>query len=294
MKLPLFDKEIGIKRLGCKHGSHPGHPIPPSVNIFVKVTNGCNACCAFCSNGGCKNTSKAFDHDKLWRIVDELQNRHIIVNRLNITGGEPSTVPIVVNDILEYASMDKYKDLHIHLNTNGLIESSQELMRHSRWNSISVSLHHYDLKILSHIYGVKIYNEALTFDGIDMNKVNASCNLIKGYIDSNIEVERMLQFAIYLGIPRHGFVSLMKINDYCKEHYVDFDDIDFSSIPHLYFTETRNRGANCKCSNYLYNHNCKILEVYMRNYANPNYCESSLIYDGEYLRQGFYDKNIIF
>lgn len=294
MKLPLFNKEIEIKRFGCKHGSHPAQPIPPSVNIFIKVTNGCNACCAFCSNRNSKGTSAAFDHDKLWRIVDELKDRRIIVNRVNITGGEPSTVPTVVNNILECASMDKYKNLHIHLNTNGLIESSQELMRHNRWDSISVSLHHYDLKILSYIYGVEIPNGTLAFDGIDMNKVNASCNLIKGYIDSSIEVERMLQFAISLGIPRLGFVSLMKINDYCKEHYVDFDDIDFSSIPHLYFTETRNRGANCKCSNYLYNHNCKIMEVYMRNYANPNYCESSLMYDGEYLRQGFHDENIIF
>lgn len=294
MKLPLFDKEIEIKRFGCKHGPHPAQPIPPSVNIFIKVTNGCNARCAFCSNGSRKDTSAVFDHGKLWRIVDELKGRHIIVNRLNITGGEPSTVPAVVNSILECASMDKYKNLHIHLNTNGLIESSQKLMRHNRWDSISVSLHHYDLKILSHIYGVEISNETLAFDGIDMNKVNASCNLIKGYIDSSIEVERMLQFAVSLGIPRLGFVSLMKINDYCKDHYVDFDDIGFSSIPHLYFSQTRNRGANCKCSNYLYNHNCKILEVYMRNYANPNYCESSLMYDGEYLRQGFHDENIIF
>lgn len=294
MKFQLFDKEIEIKRDGCQHGSHPVQPIPPSVNIFVKVTNGCNARCAFCSNGGCKNTGKAFDHNKLWRIVDELQDNHIIVNRLNITGGEPSTDPVVVNGILERASVDKYKNLHIHLNTNGLVESSQELMRHNRWDSISVSLHHYDLMRLSQIYGVKIPSEALSFNGIDMNKVNASCNLIKGYIDSNIEVEQMLQFAISLGIPRLGFVSLMKINGYCKEHYVDFDDIDFSSIPHLYFTESRNRGENCKCSNYLYNHNCKILEVYMRNYANPNYCESSLMYDGEYLKQGFHDKNIIF
>lgn len=294
MKLPLFDKEIEIKKLGCKHSTYPAHPIPPSVNVFIKVTNGCNAYCAFCSNGNCKNTGKTFDHDKLWRIVDELQNNNIIVNRLNITGGEPSTVPVVVNDILERASLNKYKNLHIHLNTNGLMESSQKLMRHSRWDSISVSLHHYDLKKLSQIYGVEIPNEALAFDGIDMNKINASCNLVKRYIDSNIEVVRMLQFAISLGIPRLGFVSLMKINDYCKEHYVDFDDIEFSSIPHLYFTESRNRGENCKCSNYLYNHNCKILEVYMRNYANPNYCESSLMYDGEYLRQGFHDKNIIF
>jgi hypothetical protein len=36
------------------------------------------------------------------------------------------------------------------------------------------------------------------------------------------------------------------------------------------------------------------LEIYMRNYCNFHYCESSLLYDGAYLRQGFHDDNIIY
>ena len=157
-----------------------------------------------------------------------------------------------------------------------------------------MSLHHYDQDKLSEIYGVPISRKELTFEDIDLGRVNASCNLIGGYIDNTIEVEKMLKFSISVGLPRLGFVALMKVNDYCRERYVDFDEINFSTIPHLYFTESRNRGADCKCSNYLYNHNGKILEVYMRNYANPNYCESSLMFDGQYLRQGFHDDNIIY
>lgn len=298
MKVSLFGKEIGIKEYGCAHGSTPPQPIPPSVNLFVKVTDGCNARCPFCSNAsnkyhGC-HSDKTFDHGKLWQIVDELIAKGIIVNRLNITGGEPSIVPSIVNRIIEHASADKYRHLHLHLNTNGLLPSSQTLMRHPRWNSISVSLHHYDVTRLSQIYGTDIPGEALSFEGIDMDKVNASCNLIKDYIDSAPEVEKMLKFAVSLGLTRIGFVSLMRINDYCRNHYVDFDEIDFPTVPHLYFTESRNRGLDCKCSNYLYNHNCKILEVYMRNYANPDYCESSLIYDRNHLRHGFNDDSIIF
>jgi hypothetical protein len=37
-----------------------------------------------------------------------------------------------------------------------------------------------------------------------------------------------------------------------------------------------------------------MIEVYMRNYCNPAYCESSLMYDGQYLRQGFQSDNIIY
>lgn len=196
--------------------------------------------------------------------------------------------------VRERASIDKYRGIHLHLNTNGLLSSSQEMMRHTRWNSISMSLHHYNRSILSEIYGTQIPDGAFAFEGVNMDIVNASCNLIRGYIDNNVEVEKMLRFAISLSLPRLGFVALMKVNDYCSEHYVDFDEIDFTTIPHLYFTESRNRGIDCKCSNYLYNHDGKILEVYMRNYANPNYCESSLLFDGQYLRQGFHDDNIIY
>ena len=182
----------------------------------------------------------------------------------------------------------------MHLNTNGLLPQSQELMRHPRWDSISMSLHHYDIARLSELYGCRIPNGAFYFDGINLQKVNSSCNLVKGYIDNAEEAHKMLDFNLDLGIPRIGFVALMKVNDYCREHFVDLEDIHLESIPHVYFTKSMNRGSDCKCSNYLYNRDLKILEIYMRNYANPNYCESSLVYDGEYLRQGFHQDNIIY
>ena len=294
MKVDLFDKPFLIKNIGCRTEATSGGFIPPSINLFVKVTNNCNAGCHFCSNGYHAYDRLGFNLEKLWHIIDILIANQIIVNRVNITGGEPAIVANLVYKILDKASEDKYSSLHFHLNTNGLLPTSQELMRHSRWNSISVSLHHYDLETLSQIYGAKIGKNALTFRNINLDTINASCNLIKGYIDSPSEVEKMLKFVVSLGLPRLGFVALMKINDYCKNHFVDFDEIDFTAIPHLYFTESRNRGKDCKCSNYLFNHNGKILEVYMRNYANPHYCESSLLFDGLYLRQGFHDDNIIF
>ena len=93
---------------------------------------------------------------------------------------------------------------------------------------------------------------------------------------------------------RIGFVALMNVNDFCRNHFIDIEDIAFEEIPHVYFIRSKNRGRDCKCSNYLYNRNLKVLEIYMRNYANPKYCESSLVFDGEYLRQGFYENNIIY
>lgn len=292
MIVKLFQKDIHLKDKGCNTDDSTGTNITKSVNVFVKVTNRCNASCRFCSNSGSETSIAQFNESKFWYIIDELQKSDILINRINITGGEPSIVPKVVTSILNNAN--NYPDLHLHLNTNGLLPGSQELMRHERWDSISVSIHHYDTKRLSEIYGIRISEEALKFNGIDTSIINGSCNLIRGYIDSQDEVAKMLNFAINIGLPRLGFVSLMLVNDFCKERHIDFDQIKFQEIPHLYYLRSRNRGTDCKCSNYLYNHQGKMLEVYMRNYSNPEYCESSLMYDGQYLKQGFHNDNIIY
>lgn len=291
----LFGHPIQIKHLGCRIGDAAGSPIPPCVNLFVKVTNACNAHCLFCSNAGHSHDRQKFDVDKLFLCIDEILKERIILNRLNITGGEPSVVPELVNQIIErLTAKPEYQHMHLHLNTNGLLPESQKLMRIGRFDSISISLHHYDLSKLKEIYHCDIPSQAMDFNGIDIDKVNLSCNLIKGYIDKPEEAKKMLDKTIDMGIPRIGFVGLMPVNNYCKERFVDLEDIHIETIPHVYFTRSKNRGSDCKCSNYLYNKDGKILEIYMRNYMNPRYCESSLVFDGQYLRQGFSDNNIIF
>ena len=294
MLVDFYGKQIAVKEFDCSLGTLNPERISPFVNLFVKVTNGCNARCLFCSNADAKPTNKTFDIDKLEDIVLKLKEQSIKVNRLNITGGEPSVVSSLVENILQRMDGKVFDDIHLHLNTNGLLPQSQELMRHPRWDSISMSLHHYDIDKLSELYGCKIPEDAFKFEGVNMQKLNVSCNLIKGYIDNPEEAHKMLDFALELGIPRIGFVALMKVNDYCKERFIDLEDIHIDTIPHVYFTKSMNRGKDCKCSNYLYNKDLKILEIYMRNYAKPQYCESSLMFDGEYLRQGFHDNNIIY
>ena len=294
MLVDFYGKQIAVKEFDCSLGTLNPERISPFVNLFVKVTNGCNARCLFCSNADAKPTNKTFDIDKLEDIVLKLKEQSIKVNRLNITGGEPSVVSSLVENILQRMDGKVFDDIHLHLNTNGLLPQSQELMRHPRWDSISMSLHHYDIDKLSELYGCKIPEDAFKFEEVNKQKLNVSCNLIKGYIDNPEEAHKMLDFALELGIPRIGFVALMKVNDYCKERFIDLEDIHIDTIPHVYFTKSMNRGKDCKCSNYLYNKDLKILEIYMRNYANPQYCESSLMFDGEYLRQGFHDNNIIY
>lgn len=294
MLIDFLGKSIAVKDFDCQLGTMKPERISPFVNLFVKVTNGCNAHCLFCSNANNWHKKNEFNTIKLLDIIRLLRDRHIRVNRINVTGGEPSVVSPLVEDILQEMDKAEFRDIHLHLNTNGILPLSQQLMRHTRWDSISVSLHHYDIDKLSELYGCAIPDDAFCFEGINLQKVNASCNLVKGYIDDPEDAHKMLDFALDLNIMRIGFVALMKVNDFCREHFVDLEDIHIEDIPHVYFTKSMSRSTDCKCSNYLYNKGLKVLEIYMRNYANPNYCESSLVYDGLYLRQGFHTDNIIF
>ena len=290
--MKLNNKDIQIKSFGCNYLGEPGKKIHPYVNIFVKVTNGCNAKCLFCSNADSVNTN-VFNVSKLFDIINEIQEAGILVNRVNITGGEPSLVPDRVFEILEKADNNEFSDIHFHLNTNGVLPQAQEVMQHARWNSISMSVHHYDCSILSHIYGRKVSESAFELSNIDKRKINFSCDLIRGYIDSPLQAHRRLDFTLNHDIHRIGFVALMPISEYCKKQFVDLEEIALDSIPNVYYTYSKDRGKDCKCSNYLYNRGLKILEIYMRNYMNPLYCESSLVYDGEFFRQGFQNDNII-
>ena len=294
MGVSIFGHEISVKTTDCCHGDTPGSRVPPAVNLFVKVTDGCNARCLFCSNAGAPHTTGPFDTAKLFSVVDELQRNRIIINRFNITGGEPAVVAPLVEELLQELSKSRYDDIHVHLNTNGLLPSSQRLMQHPRFDSVSMSLHHYDRQRLSELYGTEIQPSALRFEGIDMMKLNASCNLVRGYVDSTAEAHRMMNFCLDLGITRLGFVALMDVNAYCHERFVPLSALQLDTIPHCYFTESRNRGRNCCCSNYLYNRNLRVLDIYMRHYVNRAYCESSLLFDGKHLRQGFGNDNIIF
>lgn len=269
--------------------------LPPFVNLYVKVTNGCNAHCHFCSNSGNCNAS-AFNLSKLFDCIEEVNRSGIRLNRICLTGGEPSLCYDRANEIIKFIqSSSECSATQLQLNTNGLSVNAQRLMRHNRLDVISVSLHHYDTCRLEEIYGCTIDTEIANYPGVDSRKLNVSCNLIRGYIDNADEVKKYLDLVATRGILTVGFVSLMKMNDYCRERFIDYSEIDFDSIPNLILTRERHHETHCKCRNYVYRpENGEMVEVYMRENLAPEYCASSLLFDGENLRQGFNNDNIIY
>ena len=116
-------------------------------------------------------------------------------------------VNILVVRILSAIEKERFDDVHLHLNTNGATDQAQDLMQHPRWDSISMSLHHYDTERLSELYRCKLSTQLFQFKGVNKQIINFSCNLVKGYIDNKEEVQKMLNLTLDLGIHRIGFVA---------------------------------------------------------------------------------------
>lgn len=93
--MKIFNSDILIKKTSCNCADLPGHQIPPSVNLFVKVTKGCNAHCAFCSNAGCQSPTSLFDIEKMIRIIYVEGTKRSVYLRERPKMGEEPRIEIV-------------------------------------------------------------------------------------------------------------------------------------------------------------------------------------------------------
>lgn len=80
---------------------------------------------------------------------------------------------------------------------------------------------------------------------------------------------------------------LILINDYAKEQFVDFENIDLLSEKYYKIKEWKYKDC-CKCNNYLYlTNDAKVVKVYSRYSMKPTKAISGLVFDGENLKTGF-------
>ena len=286
-------RQIELRHKGCSSRHRDGEELQPFVHIYAKMTAGCNARCPFCCNAGQPPEGPAWDADLLFHIISELESSGIRVTKLKVTGGEPALVPNRVERILKHLDEPQFLHIHTQLNTNGLLPASQQLMRSNRWDYISVSLHHYDLRRLSLLYGTDIGAEALHFSGINRRRMNVSCNLIRGYVDSPAEARRMISFTQRLDIPRLGFVALLPMNDWCRSHFVPLSAIGLEQMDDVRPTFHQWDEDRCECRNFLTGTADHPLSIYVRYKSDPSYCPSMLSFDGQHLHQGFGNDNII-
>jgi hypothetical protein len=132
----------------------------------------------------------------------------------------------------------------------------------------------------------------------EKEKLHLSCNLIKGYVDCDERVKEYLDKCSEIDVRDVGFVSLMPINEYAKEHSIDFSDLDLKFnnrfIINQYFDRVVENKCVCKCCNYLYlSGNGNLVTAYSRYYVDNTNTDGALVFMDNNLRQGFTGNIII-
>ena len=293
----LFGKDLVVKDNHCSLNGKPGDPIDvPYINMYVTMTNACNAKCAFCCNEKNACTKVNFNFYKFYYLVHEIQ-KQLTINKLSFTGGEPSLDIELLGKCVQ-AVKETDTEIFTIINTNGInLAKMAPIAKY--FDSIALSRHFYNDEVNNEFFKTDSVAQAEAIKAFPYkDKIHLSCNLQKGYIDSSRKVMLYLEEAAKLGIGDIGFVSLMPVNDYCKEKFVDFADINLELIENLYISKEWNNATYCRCRNYLYvpkseEAEVDIVKLYTRYYVDSSYCLSTLVFDGEYLRKGFGGEIII-
>lgn len=295
MKINLFGTEIELRDHFCNlFNDDPILIKNHYINLYVRFKS-CNAKCLFCEY---QDTANKFNLEKYKFILNYLKD-NIRIQKISFTGGEPTlNLNLFKNVVL---STKEIVDVFIALNTNGInltkIFNDNELINNI--NNISLSRHHYIDKINNEILGFKSISKKELFDITKDIKndhlMHLACNLIKDKIDNKDKIFKYLEHASNININSVGLVSLMKINDYCKDNFIKISDLNVFNNDRMFLTKQQSYNDCCVCYNYRYipkKFKDKSIKVYSKNSMKEQPLTNSLIYDGEYLRYGFSDKII--
>ena len=219
-KINLFDAELIVKNHLCTTDPNIEVKANPSLRLYIKLTDSCNADCVFCANKGTEDFGN-LDLSKLAFVINYLKSKNIL-HSIGITGGEPMTNPEKLNNLINLIySIDQ--DIEVQVSTNGYnLNLFKEFENINNLESIHISRHHYDDNVNFEIFrtrNIATMEQIASLQDflIDKKIININTMVMKGYIDSLKEIKKMLNYVGDTGVYKNGFVSLMKCNDYCNE-----------------------------------------------------------------------------
>ena len=76
-KIELFGKELLINDNLCVENPEVEYKFNPALRLYIKITDSCNANCAFCANKGCEDYGK-LDLVKLKDVIEYLKEANYI------------------------------------------------------------------------------------------------------------------------------------------------------------------------------------------------------------------------
>ena len=300
-KVELYGQELPIRDFICSHRKYDEIKTSPSIRLYVRVYNSCNGHCKFCLNHKNISTSK-IDKEKLGEVIKYLKSKDIL-NAITLTGGEPMLDYKYLNDIVNYIyNIDP--NIRISISTNGT--NLKEFLNFDNLNKIDaihISRHHWNDDINNEILGTKTASlDDIRFVQEKMpnkNIIIINSVMMKNYIENIEDVKKMANEIAEIGIKKIHFVSLIDYGDYCKENYVDINDV-FENVlkEEMFFRDIDlYRKDFCECHMYKYLTNtAKEIRVLARivKSNNSDYIEQLVYTNDNKLITGFDSDNILY
>lgn len=285
----IFGHEIPMKVQPCAYNGIEQKPDADYVNIYVRITDHCNASCSFCEFRDNTNT-KPFDFYKLYYALNEI-NKQVRINKVSFTGGEPTIEWELLNKCLKMVK-NINSNIFTVINSNGFAMNKIDF---EHLNSFAMSRHGI-ASANDSIFKCNVRNDEYlsNLDESIKDKIHLSCNLIKGHIDSNEKMYEYITHYSKLGFHDFGFVTLMGVNEYCKQNIVDFKKLDLTAMKNTIRACTFNDRNACFCANYItHDDNGELNRWYARHYCDSTKAESVLVFDIDHLKIGFNGATIL-
>lgn len=295
-ELKIGKSTINIKGTPCRINGYQGEDYEtPYTNIQVVVTRHCNANCKFCTYHD--NSDKTgFNFELFKRGLFEIRNK-VDIPTVTFTGGETTLELETLQRCCEFVRRFD-PSIRVKVNTNGRI--LKQLLDWDIW-WISLSRHSTDDKENEEIFGVSglpTLEDLRLINDTQMKKMHVSCNIIEGYVDTFKKMIDFIDIVGDTGIPDIGFVSLMGVNKYAREHSIDFNVLNIHNTDRLmlgtkceYVKEDR---CICKCHTYsALTKSNKLLVAYNRFVVDNTSNESNIVFNINKWQQGFSGSDIL-
>lgn len=296
--IEILGKKINIKNYDCykilNNNSNEIYKknIKPFINLYIQSTPNCNAKCYFCNT---RNPKKEFNFEKLEKILKEL-NCKFIIGKIAITGGEPLLELEKTKNII---NIIKKHNNYITLNTNGYdLLKFKEI--YNIVDEVNLSKHHYINDKNDEIMKIKTPDLKTFYENNVLEKVKINCVFQKNYIDSFQELINLLNFLGTFDIKELRSISLLPLTKKCKTNYVNLSKIMkeceiFLNDGYLY--DSYGNKNFCKCFEHVYitNEGKFIKNTLRQTYCIEDIpdCTRQLVFDGQYLYDGFQKNTII-
>ncbi|WP_029232425.1 radical SAM protein [Butyrivibrio sp. VCB2006] len=291
----ILGKDIRVKNYICSRdgGEYREKTGPLQLQLSIIPTEICGCNCSFCAAKDSMH-GNTLDTGKLEDVLRKLKEADI-VRGISITGGEPFTDIVLLDEIVTMC-FELFGDmLEMSINTNGSgLSQMHKIKRLKDIDTIHISRHHYDDAVNAALFAGKVpTNSELKeiVNSVSFKDIFVfNCILMKDFIGTRDEFHKFMDFNIEMGVPKTGFITAMEVNDFTRSQRVSYEDIISRDDQRLLFTRCYRDYDICRCQDGVYTSpNGGIAEFYGRQtlFGTYDYVKGFVYGADNHLRTGY-------